>query len=144
MIVEAIDNTYTGAGKLNRLLFVASKSIENKHDALRLAADEIMRSTSNTALLAHVVAELGTIPGEQLAIYEDWTHDTNQSAKVNLSRLQQELGTIKRESFISATYKSNLIKESVRIAHNDLAEFYARCGDVNEAMKCNQKTKSIN
>ncbi|KAJ3339923.1 hypothetical protein HDU83_007420 [Entophlyctis luteolus] len=42
-----------------------------------------------------------------------------------------------------ATYKANLIKESIRMAHCDLAEHYYKCGDLASAMKCFLKCRDF-
>ena len=50
----------------------------------------------------------------------DWVDATERKAAAKLDRLETELNG----------YKTNLIKESIRMGHNDLGDFYYARGDL--------------
>ena len=50
----------------------------------------------------------------------DWVDATERKAAAKLERLDNELNG----------YKSNLIKESIRMGHNDMGDFYYARGDL--------------
>ena len=50
----------------------------------------------------------------------DWVDSTERRAASKLDRLETELNG----------YKTNLIKESIRMGHNDLGDFYYARGDL--------------
>ena len=50
----------------------------------------------------------------------DWVDATERKAAAQLERLDNELNG----------YKSNLIKESIRMGHNDMGDFYYARGDL--------------
>jgi COP9 signalosome complex subunit 1 len=62
---------------------------------------------------------------------DKWVESVEKRAQQKLEKLEQELNT----------YKANLIKESIRMGHNDLGDFHYDCGSLNEALKCYIRTR---
>lgn len=54
-----------------------------------------------------------------------WTEETQRTVKSQTDKLETDL----------KTYKNNLIKESIRMGHNDLGRHYLKCGDLTNALK---------
>jgi COP9 signalosome complex subunit 1 len=113
---------YSGFSKVARLQFIAEASKSNaklKEDAFALALKELKEST-NMDLYMKVAKDAGAEVDKELV--ESVTKKTQQT----LERLEVELNSC----------KANLVKENIRMGHNDLGDFYFKRGELNSALKC--------
>ena len=126
MDLESYLTNYTGVTRLKRLAFIASASPALKAEALRLAVDEVKRTT-NTAQYAELLA----IAGDALKRDDAWVDAEDKKAVHKLERLENELNN----------HKTSLVKESIRMGHNDLGDFHSERGDFAAALKCYVRTR---
>lgn len=126
--LEAYIASYTGVTRIRRLAFIASVSPAHRQDALRMAGLEV-KQTTNTALFL----ELVTLSGEDGGLVRDdaWVESVERKATQRLEKLEQDLNT----------HKTTLVKESIRMGHNDLGDFHYERGDFNTALKCYVRTR---
>jgi len=126
--IEAYLSNYTGVTRIRRLAFIASVSPARKQDALRLAVNEVKR-TSNTALYN----ELLNIAGEDGGLTRDdgWIEQVERKAAQRQDKLEVDLNN----------HKTSLVKESIRMGHTDLGDFHYERGDFNAALKCYVRTR---
>ncbi|KAL1498555.1 hypothetical protein AB1Y20_013874 [Prymnesium parvum] len=125
--VETYISNYSGVTRLKRLAFIAAKSTALKADALRMALEEVKRTTNTSLYL-----ELAGLAEPAGAAREDaWVEEVDRRAAHTLEKLEAGL----------AAHKSSLVKESIRMGHTDLAEFYFERGDFQNAFKCFVRTR---
>ncbi|KAL3649528.1 COP9/signalosome complex subunit Csn1 [Castilleja foliolosa] len=124
--VEAYAALYTGRTKVARLLFIAERcGVESMQlEALRMAYDEIKKG-ENTQLFREVVAKIGGLLGQNYGPDSAWTDAVDRRADSRKEKLENELNA----------YRTNLIKESIRMGYNDFGEFYYAHGQLGEAFK---------
>ncbi|KAJ7544309.1 hypothetical protein O6H91_09G073400 [Diphasiastrum complanatum] len=130
--VDAYASLYTGRTRIVRLFFIAdhTKSPSLELDALRMAFKEIKKG-ENTALFKEVVEKIGERLGPSFLLEQDWIDSVDRRAAQRLEKLEMELNG----------YKTNLIKESIRMGYNDLGEFHYARGDLQQAFKCYVRTR---
>eukprot|EP00887_Chlorella_sp_A99_P005019 scaffold4.g5019.t1 len=139
--LEAYAAQYSGHAKIDRLLFIADRSAGRpaELEALKLAAAELKASTQNTLKYAEVIERIGGRAGLEFA--PDRRAGPRRVARPvavacglrgpapaqggcltpdRLDRLEGEL----------ASFKTNLVKESIRLGHIDLGAFCYRRGDL--------------
>ncbi|KAJ0392982.1 hypothetical protein P43SY_007809 [Pythium insidiosum] len=126
--VESYASKYTGRNRINRLLFVAKQSAALRHDALDLLLQELASSKNMKLYLE--VAEAATnepsnIPERALSIDQTHVESVKRATAQQHERLEQELNS----------YKSTMIKESIRMGYNDLGNFFYELGDLPAALK---------
>ncbi|BGP30417.1 hypothetical protein JCM10296v2_002171 [Rhodotorula toruloides] len=142
----------TGRNKINRLLYVANSSPSLAGPALALALAAIKALTLDTRLYEETyylyrqffnsVAEGKEQDPQALAWFEqvkdkqeqfdhEWSDKTKRDAQSGLERLEVEL----------KGYMTNLIKESIRMGHRDLARFQYRMGDLQGAVRSYTKSR---
>ena len=124
MDVAFYPSKYSGHTKVARLQFIAdvaakANEAKLKEDAHALALQEL-KSGTNVELYQKVAKEAGVEVDK--AHVEAVTKKTQQT----LERLEVELNTC----------KANLVKENIRLGHNDLGAFHFKKGDLNSALKC--------
>ena len=88
MDLESYLTNYTGVTRLKRLAFIASASPALKAEALRLAVDEVKRTT-NTAQYAELLA----IAGDALKRDDAWVDAEDKKAVHKLERLDYRIST---------------------------------------------------
>uniref|UniRef100_A0A7S4BL18 PCI domain-containing protein n=1 Tax=Chrysotila carterae TaxID=13221 RepID=A0A7S4BL18_CHRCT len=124
--VEAYISHYSGYTRLKRLQFIAQQDAGLRSEALRLAFEEV-KKTANVAMYNELVAMDPNAPG----VDEAWAKETKKSSTQTLEKLETEL----------TSHKTSLIKEAIRMGHNDLAEFHCDRGDFTTALKCFVRTR---
>ncbi|KAA8495345.1 COP9 signalosome complex subunit 1 [Porphyridium purpureum] len=164
--LEAYCTRYAGRACTIRALFVASKKDPStERHALSIAAADLRANTADTALYTEVVSRLnaacaayasqhmmdvqgGTAnmaarqtsrdahPLSSEAIVpqefdEQWVKETDTRSRAQLEKLEAELNG----------YKTNQIKESIRMGHNDLGDFFVRRGLLELALRNYIKTR---
>ncbi|KAL8554337.1 hypothetical protein ACS0TY_002501 [Phlomoides rotata] len=130
--IEAYAALYTGRTKITRLLFIASKcrvpSMEL--EALRMAYDEIKKG-EDTQLFREVVATIDGRLGPNYGPDNAWADAVDRRAEFRKEKLENELNA----------YRTNLIKESIRMGYNDFGDFYYAHGLLGEAFKSYVRTR---
>ncbi|KAL0066287.1 hypothetical protein AAF712_006718 [Marasmius tenuissimus] len=122
--LDAYISSYTRRTAIDRLIRIVSVCPPLAQEAFVLAVQKIQEGRDPTVYQALCNAFEGGI-GEMPALDGKWVDETikkNQSEKIKLE------GELK-------TYSNNMIKESIRMGHRDLAEFYRSVGDYPAALK---------
>jgi COP9 signalosome complex subunit 1 len=126
--LEQYISNYSGLTKIKRLIFIADNSTELRKEAARLAIQELKNGV-NTLLYKEVVEKYGNEVGHTFDA--NWVATVDQEAQKRLEKLEIELNS----------YRTNLIKESIRMGHNELGDFYFSRGDMNNAVKSYLRTR---
>ncbi|KAG8741805.1 hypothetical protein FRC10_002404 [Ceratobasidium sp. 414] len=119
--------SYTGQAAIKRLRFIASNSTTLQADALRLAIEQTKAANLDANLYHQLINEYNALPSvhTQIPLDHEWMTKVRTVKEAEGDRLQVEL----------KTYTTNLIKESTRMAHRDLGNFYRSLGDTTNALK---------
>ncbi|KAJ3343392.1 cop9 signalosome complex subunit [Gonapodya sp. JEL0774] len=125
---------YSGHGRIERLLFIADHCPMHAIEAFKLALQNLKRTpnviryTQTAQRLNEALATRGAHPFQVDTV---WIDQTQRSGRSTTEKLEAEL----------KSYKSNHIKESIRMAHNDLGNHYYAIGDLNNALKSYSRTR---
>ncbi|KAM7260798.1 hypothetical protein ACFE04_026273 [Oxalis oulophora] len=132
--IEAYAALYSGRTKIVRLLFIANRCGEKypsmQLEALRMAYDEIKRG-ENTFMYREVVSKIGGRLGPAYVMDAAWSDMIDKRADQKKDKLDNELNA----------YRTNLIKESIRMGYNDFGDFYYAHGLLGEALKSYIRTR---
>ncbi|KAF5761441.1 putative proteasome component (PCI) domain, winged helix DNA-binding domain superfamily [Helianthus annuus] len=130
--IEAYAGLYTGRTKISRLIFIADKCdiVSMKLEALRMAYDEIKKG-ENTQLFREVVQKINGRLGSDYGSDVSWTSAVVRRAEQRKEKLESELNA----------YRTNLIKESIRMGYNDFGDFYYAQGALGDAFKNYVRTR---
>ncbi|RDB17140.1 COP9 signalosome complex subunit 1, partial [Hypsizygus marmoreus] len=134
--LESYIANYTGRTAIDRLIHILQTCPSIAPDAFQLAVQHIHQSRDPSLYqnLLSAYEQLSTIPDLPIALpnpmeiaqldtrWADETMAKNQAEKV---KLEVEL----------KTYTNNMIKESIRMAHRDLGDFYRSIGEYSSALK---------
>ncbi|WIA41006.1 hypothetical protein OEZ86_004647 [Tetradesmus obliquus] len=134
--LEAYISNYTSHTKIYRLLFIAERNQGKplELEALKLAADEVkqsLRETFNTAKCEEVLERINGRLGPEYDVDRQLLESVDLAAAQKQERLESELHS----------HKTNLIKESIRLGHNDLGDFFYNRGDLQNAFKSYVRTR---
>nr|KYP77006.1 COP9 signalosome complex subunit 1 [Cajanus cajan] len=130
--IEAYAALYSGRTKIMRLLFIADKmsNAPTQLEALRMAYDEIKKG-ENTQLFREVVQKIDGRLGPNYGMDAAWCDAVDRRAEQKKEKLENELNA----------YRTNLIKESIRMGYNDFGDFYYAHGQLGEAFKNYVRTR---
>ncbi|KAK7274581.1 hypothetical protein RIF29_15677 [Crotalaria pallida] len=133
--IEVYASLYTGRTKIMRLLFVADRCGEKNNtamqlEALRMAFDEIKKG-ENTQLFREVVQKIDGRLGSGYDLDVAWAENVDRRAEAKKEKLENELNA----------YRTNLIKESIRMGYNDFGDFYYAHGQLGDAFKSYVRTR---
>ncbi|KAK8974291.1 hypothetical protein V6N11_034657 [Hibiscus sabdariffa] len=130
--IEAYAGLYTGRTKINRLIFIASHcdNPAMELEALRMASDEIKKG-ENTQLYREVVQKIEGRLGPNYEMDTAWCSMIELKAEQRKEKLESELNS----------YRTNLIKESIRMGYNDFGDFYYAHGALGDAFKSYVRTR---
>lgn len=130
--VEGYAANYTALGKLLRLQFIAKAAAgtQLELDALKIAADQLRESPS-VHRYAEVMNRIDNRLGSRYVLDSAWVQQMESRSNERQDRLESELNS----------YKTNLMKEAIRVGHTDLADFYFQRGDMQNAFKCYLRTR---
>ncbi|KAK7382143.1 hypothetical protein VNO80_00867 [Phaseolus coccineus] len=130
--VEAYAALYSGRTKIIRLIFIADKmnNAATQLEALRMAYDEIKKG-ENTQLFREVVQKIDGRLGASYGMDTAWCDAVDRRAEQKKEKLENELNA----------YRTNLIKESIRMGYNDFGDFYYAHGLLGEAFKSYVRTR---
>ncbi|KAG1362306.1 COP9 signalosome complex subunit 1 [Cocos nucifera] len=132
MDVEAYASLYIGRTKVMRLLFMAEHCGNEgmQLEALRLAYDEIKKG-GDSHLYREVAGKIAGRLGPQYTLDQGWADAVDRRAEQRKDKLDNELNG----------YRTNLIKESIRMGYNDLGDFYYARGQLGDAFKNYVRTR---
>ncbi|MED6185349.1 COP9/signalosome complex subunit Csn1 [Stylosanthes scabra] len=132
--IEAYASLYSGRTKIARLLFIADQCGDDNSamqlEALRMAFDEIKKG-ENSQLFREVVNKIGGRLGLDYTMDVAWCEAVDRRAEQKKEKLDNELNA----------YRTNLIKESIRMGYNDFGDFYYAHGQLGEAFKSYVRTR---
>ncbi|XP_045798982.1 COP9 signalosome complex subunit 1-like [Trifolium pratense] len=131
--IEAYINLYSGRTRISRLLFIASNCGDNltmQLEALRMAFDEIKKG-EDTILMREVVKKINGRLGSNYTLDEAWCDAIVKKADLKKEKLDAEL----------TSYRTNLIKESIRMGYSDFGDFYYAHGQLGDAFKNYVRTR---
>ncbi|KDO34257.1 hypothetical protein SPRG_19085 [Saprolegnia parasitica CBS 223.65] len=139
--LEAVASKYAGVNRVRHLLFIVEYGktcvmdpeskravcLQYAKDALRmlLAELETTKTAANTVLYRELTTKYADLLPLDFKVDAAFVDAATRANNSRHERLEQELNS----------YKSSLIKESIRIGHNDLGEFYYRMGDLPSALR---------
>lgn len=124
--LDAYIANYRGKTRFDRLLLIGTTSPLLAPEALRYAVAEAKqgRDVSRYDTILSAIQEI--IPKDPLAIPDlSWKEHVAKQVKAESDRLETEL----------KGYKNNLIKESIRMGHDDLGQHFHRTGDLINSVK---------
>ncbi|RHY48681.1 hypothetical protein DYB38_003893 [Aphanomyces astaci] len=142
--LDAFAAKYAGENRVRHLMYIVEYGINPQHvfenhdkrelvvqlakDALRLLLSDV-EASKTTTVNTTLYRDLTTKFKEYLPLdYHPDVTFVDTATRANAARherLEQELNS----------YKSSMIKESIRIGYNDLGEFYYRTGDLANALR---------
>ncbi|KAI8050865.1 26S proteasome subunit RPN7-domain-containing protein [Syncephalis plumigaleata] len=129
LVLENYAENYQGHVKIERLVFIAERCPNLQVDAYRLALAEIKANTLDAKRYKQLIVKLnaaleshGQAPMEFDA---QWVEQTETKVKRRFDELEADL----------KGYRSNLIKESIRIGLHELADHHYAYGDLTNALK---------
>ncbi|KAK6920195.1 Proteasome component (PCI) domain [Dillenia turbinata] len=129
--IEAYASLYSGRTKIMRLLFIADHCQPPMQlEALRMAYDEIKKG-ENTQLFREVVQKIDGRLGPNYEMNLAWCDSVDRRADQRKEKLENELNA----------YRTNLIKESIRMGFNDFGDFYYAHGALGDAFKSYVRTR---
>ncbi|OAL52767.1 PCI-domain-containing protein [Pyrenochaeta sp. DS3sAY3a] len=130
--LESYIANYAGQTRIDRLQHIGSHSPYLAVDAYRLAIAEAKKG-SNVGLYTALVEDFSNIsPQDQAALTDTtWAEKKTREVQEYQDRLEHEL----------KSYKNNLIKESIRMANEELGHFFYNKGDYGNAHKAYQKMR---
>ncbi|XP_043716522.1 COP9 signalosome complex subunit 1-like [Telopea speciosissima] len=132
MDVEAYASLYSGRTKITRLLFIADRcgNQSMQLEALRMAYEEIKKG-ENSQLFREVVQKIDGRLGPAYGMDQAWVDNVDRRAEQRKEKLENELNS----------YRTNLIKESIRMGYNDFGDFYYAHGVLGDAFKNYVRTR---
>ncbi|KAI8989078.1 G protein pathway suppressor 1 [Trametes punicea] len=140
--IETYISSYTGRTYVDRLLHIMSVCPALAPQALQLAVAEALKGR-DTNLYREIFNRYERIHADagdeipHLSVLaepdEHWIEETNLRNQAEKTKLEVEL----------KTYSSNMIKESIRMAHRDLGDFYRSIGEHNSALKHYTKSREF-
>ncbi|KAJ0076453.1 hypothetical protein Patl1_33609 [Pistacia atlantica] len=125
--IEAYASLYQGRTKITRLMFIAEHCCDNASmqlEALRMAYDEIKKG-EDTQLFREVLQKIDGRLGPNYTMDVAWCDSVDHRAEKRKKKIETELNA----------YKTNLIKESIRMGYNDFGDFYYAHGALGDAFK---------
>ncbi|XP_039008024.1 COP9 signalosome complex subunit 1-like [Hibiscus syriacus] len=130
--IEAYAGLYSGRTKITRLIFIADHcdNTAMQMEALRMAYDEIKKG-ENTRPFREVVQKIDGRLGADYCMDAAWCATVDRKAEQRKDKLESELNA----------YRTNLIKESIRMGYNDFGDFYYAHGALGDAFKSYVRTR---
>jgi len=128
--LETYIRTYTGYNKISRLVFIAEHCKPLATQSYKMSIDEL-KKTLNTSLYKTITEAVGAQLGSGYTTDQGWIDAVTKKGDQAQEKLELELNNS----------KTQLIKESIRMGHNDLGDFYYNRGDLNSALKSYVRTR---
>ncbi|KAF6154454.1 hypothetical protein GIB67_028346 [Kingdonia uniflora] len=132
MDVEAYASLYSGRTKIMRLVFIADQCGNEamELEALRMAYDEIKKG-ENTQLFREVCQKINGRLGSGYKLNQEWVDSVDGQAEARREKLESQLNS----------YRTNLIKESIRMGYNDFGDFHYAHGALGDSFKNYARTR---
>ncbi|KAI4311531.1 hypothetical protein MLD38_036417 [Melastoma candidum] len=130
--LEAYASLYKDRTKITRLMFIAERCGNEamELEALRMAYDEA-RKGENTQVYSEVAERIGGRLGQGYFLDTAWCDTVDKRAEQKREKLDNELNS----------YRTNLIKESIRMGYNDFGDFHYAHGNLGDAFKSYVRTR---
>eukprot|EP00127_Corallochytrium_limacisporum_P003502 Clim_evm130s149 gene=Clim_evmTU130s149 len=128
--LETLATSYTGNIRIQHLLYVAGRSSPLRQSALELVEHYIKEDTWNTQLYREVAEQLKQMDSNFQPNYH-WAEDIDQQAAQQKDRLEADL----------KLHKDSHIKESIRLGQHDLATFFYKKGELQNANRHYHRTR---
>ncbi|KAJ0076457.1 hypothetical protein Patl1_33607 [Pistacia atlantica] len=125
--IEAYASLYQGRTKITRLMFIAEHCCDDASmqlEALRMAYHEIKKG-EDTQLFREVLQKIDGRLGPNYTMDVAWCDSVDHRAEKRKKKIETELNA----------YKTNFIKESIRMGYNDFGDFYYAHGALGDAFK---------
>jgi len=123
---------YRGRTRFDRLYLIGRSSVPLCVDALKAAVAEAKRGRDAQRYREAVECLKMAAPDEPEAAFDQtWLEHTEENNRDETHRLVQEL----------KGYKNNLVKESIRMGHEDLGKHLESIGDLNGAAEAYSKMR---
>eukprot|EP00698_Gefionella_okellyi_P008790 TRINITY_DN219_c0_g1_i2.p1 TRINITY_DN219_c0_g1~~TRINITY_DN219_c0_g1_i2.p1 ORF type:complete len:424 (-),score=98.89 TRINITY_DN219_c0_g1_i2:68-1288(-) len=122
--IESYLSQYKGHGRISRLKYIGEHCKELSANVFKQCLEEL-KKTTNTGTYQEVCK------AANLPVDTAWVDAMDRKSQILLEKLEMELNG----------YKTNLVKESIRMGHNDLGDFQYERGDLNSALKCYVRTR---
>ncbi|KAI5810083.1 26S proteasome subunit RPN7-domain-containing protein [Peziza echinospora] len=124
--LEGYIANYTGRTQVDRLLLIGDTCRPLAVEALKLAISILKKSSDVTRYKAAVATLYSIDPTDADArLDEEWVDKVSKRVANDLEKFDAQL----------KSYKHNLIKESIRMGHEDLGNHYYNSGDLSNAFK---------
>ncbi|PHH61126.1 hypothetical protein CDD81_743 [Ophiocordyceps australis] len=117
---------YCGRSRFDRLILIGTSCVPLCVDALQAAVSEAMTGRDVERYIKACQYLRSAAPGDvEGEVDEEWIQSMEIDNKLETQRLEDEL----------KGYKNNLIKETIRMGHEDLGKHYQSIGDLYNAME---------
>ncbi|KAH8549334.1 26S proteasome subunit RPN7-domain-containing protein [Umbelopsis sp. PMI_123] len=127
--LESYIANYRGHTKVSRACFIAERCPALEVEAYKIALVETQTNSLDTQKYEHIITRLNAAlkarNEPELPVDKEWIQTTQKQAKATAEKLEAEL----------RNYKNNMIKESIRMGHNDLGDHYYSCGELANAQR---------
>ncbi|ORX60362.1 PCI-domain-containing protein [Hesseltinella vesiculosa] len=134
---EQYINNYQGRTRLNRAFFIADSCPSIAVEALQFALQYITQETHSIELYEACLEKLNLALSQRqqpaMELNRQWMETTSDNNKTRLAQLEREL----------KTYRSNMVKESIRVAQTKLGDYYYDVGNLTEASRNFTKTREF-
>ncbi|TGZ85669.1 PCI-domain-containing protein [Ascodesmis nigricans] len=132
--LEGYIGNYSGRTRIDRLLFIGHHSVAFAPEALKLAI-KALKETVDVRRYQIAVEQLQRLaPDDPDAVLdEEWMEITTRKTAKESEKIEQAL----------KSYKGNLIKESIRMGHEDQGNHFYACGDLIGAHKAYGKMRDF-
>ncbi|CAK7274453.1 hypothetical protein SEPCBS57363_006171 [Sporothrix epigloea] len=119
--LDSYIQNYTGRSRFDRLLLIGQTSVALHMDALRAAVAEAKKS-HDTGRYQKVAAYFRLIAPEEAetCFSKSWIDSTDAANAMETKRLEREM----------KVYKNNLVKESIRMGHEELGRHLESIGNL--------------
>ncbi|CCG83100.1 putative COP9 signalosome subunit 1 [Taphrina deformans PYCC 5710] len=124
---ESLDiyiSAYSGITKVRRLLHIAEHFDALRIPAYKLALSTLEAESLDTATYEVIMEKLKSCDSSE-QLDTTWLRTSSKKATAITDKLEQEL----------KAYKNNLIKESIRMGQQDIANHYVNTGDLTSALR---------
>ncbi|KIJ64919.1 hypothetical protein HYDPIDRAFT_89529 [Hydnomerulius pinastri MD-312] len=141
--LDAYISSYTGRTAVDRLINITASCPSIAPQALKLAFTHLqrLRDPSLVQIAISAYESVASLPegqglppvGDVVLIDTHWIEETTKKNVAERTKLEVEL----------KTYSNNMIKESIRMGHRDLGDFWRATGDYSTALKHYTKSREF-
>ncbi|KAH9604075.1 hypothetical protein KSS87_010415 [Heliosperma pusillum] len=130
--IESYASFYTGRTKILRLIFIADRcdNPSMQLEILRMAYD-VAKKGEDTYLFKEVAHRINGRLGPSYGMDLGWIEAVERRAELRKEKLENEINA----------YRTNLIKESIRMGYNDFGDFFYAHGQLGDAFKNYVRTR---